>query len=591
MKSNPIIVRGLVVRALVLLFACPVLAAAQVRDQPQPPVRDNAPPATGSASIVGTTVTDTEPARPLRRAIVTVYSTDRTTTGKTAVTDDNGRFAVTGLPAGRYYVAASKRGWVRAAYGAKTPDQGGAPLTLTDGQRATISLRLLRGAVITGVILDDNGQSPTSTIVSAVRYSQLGGERRLVPAGSARSGTDERGQYRIYELAPGDYYILVSPIGGGPFRSGSDLHLTSDVDVQEAMSAIQNAAGSPIADVPQRSVTMAPVFYPGVHNVAQAMPVTVRAGEERGGVDFVVPHVASVHVEGTISGLDGMPANNALVMLVNTDRDTFSFGSDLMRSSRTDQKGQFSFTEIRPGSYVLSARSAAPAGWALVDLDVQGEDVRGMSLAMQEAFTISGTVRFEGTANAPPFTNVRVSLTPEPAALVISSSSNIGGNSTNADGRFTITGVTPGRYRLTAYVPGPRPTWVLRTSLLGGQEALDTFIDVRQEMADASVVFTDQLTELSGHAGPNSTVVLFSTNQTQWFQQSARVRTARAATDGSYTMPTISPGEYFVTAVDEIQPGQWFDPAYLQGLTTNSTKITIAEGEKKTLDIRTGGGG
>jgi hypothetical protein len=131
---------------------------------------------------------------------------------------------------------------------------------------------------------------------------------------------------------------------------------------------------------------------------------------------------------------------------------------------------------------------------------------------------------------------------------------------------------------------------MLRTSLLGGQEALDTFIDVRQEVADASVVFTDQLTELSGHAGPNSTVILFSTNQTHWFQQSGRVRTTRAATDGSYTMPTVSPGEYFVTAVDDVQPGQWSDPAYLQGLTTSSTKITLAEGEKKTLDIRTGGG-
>jgi uncharacterized protein (DUF2141 family) len=535
-------------------------------------------------------VSDTEPARPLRRVIVTVNSTDQTVR-RTTVTDDNGRFAVTGLPAGRYYVSATKRGWVRATYGAKTPDQSGALLTLTDAQRVPISLRLLRGAVITGVIVDDNGLSPTSTFVSAVHYSQFGVEKRLLMAGTTRSVTDERGQYRIYDLPPGDYYILVSPNGGGFLRQGSDLHLTSDVDVQEAMSAIQNAAGSPIADVPQRSVTVAPVFYPGVHNVAQATPVTVRAGEERGGVDFVVPHVASVHVEGTVSGLDGLPANNAMVTLVNTDRDTLSFGPDSMRSSRTDTKGRFSFTEIRPGSYVLSARSAAPAGWALMDLDVQGDDIRGMSLAMQEAFTISGTVHFEGTANAPPFTNVRVSLTPEPGGLVVISSSPIGGNTTKDDGHFTIPGVTPGRYRLTAFIPGPRPTWMLRTSLLGGQEALDTFIDVRQEVADASVVFTDQLTELNGHAGPNSTVILFSTNQTHWFQQSGRVRTARAATDGSYTMPTVSPGEYFVTAVDEVQPGQWFDPAYLQGLTPNSTKITIAEGEKKTLDVRTGGGG
>jgi hypothetical protein len=572
---------------LVTLFVCQMGAAAQVRDQPRPPVRDTAPSTTGSASITGTIATDTEPARPLRRAIVTVNSTDRTI-GKTTVTDDDGRFAVTGLPAGRYNVAAAKRGWVTAAYGAKTPDPaGGTPLTLTDGQRATISLRMPRGAVIKGVIVDDNGQSPASASVSAVRYIHFGGERRLVPAGSESSAAVDRGQYRIYGLPPGDYYILVSPAGGGFFRSGSDLHLTSDVDVQEALRAIQTAAGSPIADVPQRSVTTAPVFYPGVHNVAQATPVTVRAGEERGGIDFVVPYVASAHVEGTVSGLDGTPTGNAMVTLVNADRDTLSFGFDSVRSARTDANGRFSFLEIRPGSYVISARSASPAGWAQADLDVQGDDVRGLSLAMQAAFTVSGLVRFEGNANAPPLTNVRVSLAPEPGAMVITS--NTSGNAT-ADGRFTITGVAPGRYRLTAFLPAPRPTWMLRRSTLAGQEALDTFIDVRQDVADASVVFTDQLSELSGHAAPNSTVILFSTNQTQWYPQSGRVRMTRAATDGGYTIPTVPPGEYFLAVVGDIEAGQSSDPAYLQGLTASSTKITIAEGEKKTLDLPAGGG-
>jgi len=131
---------------------------------------------------------------------------------------------------------------------------------------------------------------------------------------------------------------------------------------------------------------------------------------------------------------------------------------------------------------------------------------------------------------------------------------------------------------------------MLRTSLVAGQEALDTFVDVRQEVADASVLFTDQLTSLSGHAAPNSTVIIFSTNQTHWYPQSRRLLTMRAATDGSYTIPNVPPGEYFVAAADDIQPGQWFDPAFLQGLITGATKVTIAEGDKKTLDIRTGGG-
>ena len=248
---------------LVTLFLCPLVAAAQVRDLPPPPVRDNAATATGSASITGTIVTDTEPARPLRRAIVAVNSSDRTI-GKTSVTDDNGRFAVTGLPAGRYTVGASKRGWVQVAYGAKRPDQNGTTLMLGDGQRAAISIRLPRGAVISGVIQGENGQSPSTTMVRAMRYTTIAGQRRLLSAGMMNN-LDERGQYRIYGLAPGDYYILASPNGGGPFRSGSDLHLTSDVDVQEAVSAIQSAPGSPIADVPQ--VQAATKFFTGMTKV------------------------------------------------------------------------------------------------------------------------------------------------------------------------------------------------------------------------------------------------------------------------------------------------------------------------------------
>src|SRR6516164_9476582 len=61
-------------------------------------VRDNAAAATGSASIAGTIVTDAEPPRPVRRALVSITTVDRVV-DKTIVTDDNGRFVVGGLPA------------------------------------------------------------------------------------------------------------------------------------------------------------------------------------------------------------------------------------------------------------------------------------------------------------------------------------------------------------------------------------------------------------------------------------------------------------------------------------------------------------
>jgi protocatechuate 3,4-dioxygenase beta subunit len=569
-------------KAIAVLLVFAASAHAQVRDPARPAPRDNAPAAAGTASIVGTIVTDTEAGRPVRRVIVDIDPTDGGT-GKTLITDDNGRFAATRLRAGSYRVNASKRGWA----GAKGFPRPGRVIELADGQRQTMSITLLRGAVISGVVLDESGQRPASVSLRVMRYTSVNGGRRLDRAPSTTYGPDERGEYRIYGLAAGEYYIVAASNSVGPFRGGSDLHLTSDVDVQEAVAAIHAGPASPIAEVPQRNVAVAPVYYPGSFNVAQATPVTLRAGEERSGVDFVVRYVPSVHVEGMVTGLDNEPSTNSMVALVNADPNVASLGIEALRTARTDDKGHFSFTEVTPGSYVLSAHGAPVAGWAISELDVQGQDLHDLSLVMQPALSVSGSVKFEGSAALPALTNVRVNLAPQatPAGITISSATNV---NLEADGRFTLKGVSPGRYRLSAFIP-PRDAWVVRSSSLGGQDALDTYVDVRQTLTDASIVFTDQLTTLSGHARPASTVLLFSTNQAQWYQGSRRVVTARATADGSYTVRTVPAGQYFCADIDEPEPGQTSDPSFLQSLAATAAKIGLVEGEKKTLDLRPGG--
>jgi hypothetical protein len=327
------------------------------------------------------------------------------------------------------------------------------------------------------------------------------------------------------------------------------------------------------------------VYYPGVHSSAEATAVTVRAGEERSDVDIVVSYVGTAHVEGTVTGVDGAQASSAMITLVNTDLNATVFGFEAIHTARTDGNGHFSFSEITPGSYIASARGGTPGGWAMSVVDVQGEDVRGVSLALQETFTVGGTLRFDGASNVPPLTNVRVSLSPQPSSSGVVISSGTGASAT-ADGRFTITGVSPGRYRLNAFLPSGRPTWTVRSATLGGQDALDAFIDVRQPMADGAVVFTDQLADLTGNAAADSILVLFATNPALVYPQSRRMMSTRVAGDGSYQFKNLPPGEYYLAAADVDEPGQLMDPAYLQTLIPSATKITIAEGEKKTIDIK-----
>src|SRR4029079_14593284 len=166
---------------------------------------------------------------PVRHARVTCGRPD--VTGHTTISDDRGRFVFSGLPAGPYTVAAARGGWISTNYGATRPMRPGTAIPLADGGRASIVLRMPRGAAITGVVLDHNNQPASGAQVRALHYSMTNGEKRLVS--DVEAATDDRGVYRIFGLAAGDYLVNATS------REASSLpqietRLTSEADVRDA---------------------------------------------------------------------------------------------------------------------------------------------------------------------------------------------------------------------------------------------------------------------------------------------------------------------------------------------------------------------
>jgi hypothetical protein len=85
-------------------------------------------------------------------------------------------------------------------------------------------------------------------------------------------------------------------------------------------------------------------------------------------------------------------------------------------------------------------------------------------------------------------------------------------------------------------------------------------------------------------------VIAFSRDQAHWSPQSRRIRSARPGNDGRFVFANLPPGEYALAAVTDVEPNEWFDPAFLKQLEPASIAITIGEGEKKVQNIRTQGG-
>lgn len=539
---------------------------------PQSQVRDAQPSRRGTAVIAGTVISDDAEAKPVRRVRVTCSGGD---VSATAITDDRGRFVFAGLTAGRYQITGTKDSWITTAYGARKPGRPGSAIALSDGQQITITLRLLRGSVITGVVTDYNHEPAAYTPVSAMGYMMQQGTRRLTAFKSVVS--DDRGVYRLYGLPPGDYIVAVA----GRAPQAGELRMLDERVRSE------------------RTVAFAPTYYPGTTMATQASVVTVGPAQEREAIDFALELVPTARIEGSVMLIDGSPATVATqVDLIPSAQSTFA-GAPLaaVRTTRPAEDGTFRLADVPPGMYTVLAHTSSPVTWAAADVIVDGDNIGGLSLALQPGLTMTGQLKFEATRLKPPadLTSVKLSLEPVQSATAVSFVAS--GGVLDPSGRFAITGILPGRYRLTSSLPGlNRPgNWFLRSAFVDGRDTLDAALDIRpgESVRDAVVTITDRPAQLTGTVqnaaggGANEfTVIVFPADQTLWVPQSRRTFAVRPSADGAFAFRGLVPGDYFVAAIDDVEPDAWFDPALLQRLTASAMKISVAEGEQKVQDLR-----
>jgi len=560
--------------------------------------RDTRAAAVGTAALSGTVVSADTDAKPVRRARVTC-SAPELTAGLTTITDDRGHFTFSRLPAGRYTIAVTRDAWVATAYGARGTSRTGSAIPLADGQKADIVVRMMRGAVITGVLLDESGQPAVNSTVYAMRNTIQNGERRFVGFGTTAT-TDDRGVYRIYGLPPGDYIVGAAGRARALPMQGAELRLTTDLDVHHATTA-----GPLVPAPPDRGVAFASTYFPGTPISTQASFVTLRAGEEREGIDFALQLLPTARIEGTVSMPDGGPLpSSAQLTLLPSGQSAFpGIVFEGMQTTRVATDGSFSISGVAPGQYTLLARASTPQVlWASAEISVDGERITGLSLSLQPGMTLAGRVQFDGSRLARPADSSAVRVTLQPVQPQGSVGISTNAVSPDPNGRFTISGVTPGRYRLTATLPGMgRPGgWMLRSAVVSGQDTLDLpfVLQPNQAVADAAITFSDHPAQLNGAvlngagvAAPECTVILFPVEQSLWLPQARRIQGVRPSADGAYVFRNLPAGSYLVVAADDVETGEWFDPAVLQRLAPAAVRITIADGEQKVQDLRVGAGG
>ena len=526
------------------------------------------------------------------------------------LTGADGRFLFTGLAPGSFTVTATKNGYAPGASGRRRPNGASQPVIITAAERArSVDVRMWKNGSIGGTVIDEAGEPVIGVRVAALVRSSGFGQPRFVP--TASSGlTDDRGMYRFANLLPGEYIVLVAPPNVSVKATVFEAVAQTGRVTSELSSAMLGAGvnsmllhgdavlplgrGSAMPPTSRgRLMVYPPTLHPSATSAAQASVITLASGEERSGIDVQLAPVPTSRISGTLIGTGG-PADQSRVMLMPARSDEIP--SDMVASiSATDPTGAFVFAAVPAGQYTLRALSGGESRsgqmqWAEMPLSVSGDDLDGVTAVLAPPLKVSARMQFDGQRQPPQPSGRFTSVFNLEAVDRPSGPLSIAGSLT-PDGMLTMTGYMPGRYRVR--VTNSPEGWMFKGAMLNGVDVSETPFDLTRDVTDLVLAFTDRWSGISGTvqgAGPDAdgTVVVFPTDSQAWSAGASnprRVKSARASAAGAFGFGSLPPGDYYVTAIREEDSADWRDPATLEMLARDAVRVTINEGEHRTITV------
>jgi hypothetical protein len=275
----------------------------------------------------------------------------------------DGSFAIAHVAPGSYYVIASAPGYLSPfdALGLTQTDLTAAdddmrqlllknvPHVLVQaGLTSNIEIPLQRGAVVAGTILYDDGTPASGLRVQVLMKKDGKWVSAPEPTGSFGMAqqiyTDDRGNYRIANLAPREYLVEVSlKVRRTSMMGNNGMIIMASSDDFQSASAI-------------------PVYSGNVTRSKDGHPFTLKLGEERDGEDIQIP-LGKLH---TISGYlaaarDGHVLNDGEIQLLYADDKSVAASVGLSTKDST-----FVLNFIPEGDYILHVAHAADAEYTEV---------------------------------------------------------------------------------------------------------------------------------------------------------------------------------------------------------------------------------
>jgi hypothetical protein len=481
------------------------------------------------------------------------------------MTDNAGHFLIDDVDPGRYNFAASRNGFVGQTYSPQGSTSRYAPVALANGQHLKeIVFKLTPQGVISGRILDEDGEPMMNVAVQCMVYGYQRGRRQLMNQGGG--STNDLGEFRLFGLRPGKYVV-------------SATYQSRDTAPERTVGTAQSVQAA--------EEGYATTYYPNSTSPESASVLEITPGAQISGINMTLARVRTVRIKGHVSGGAADVKRNINVMLL--PRDNSGFGMPRAVARTIDSQGNFQLRGVAPGSYILRANYMEENKQysARLPLEVGNSNLEGIELELQAPAEIEGRVVVEenGDLNG---ANLQVFLQPK---LSLPMMGGGGAGPVKNDQTFKLTNVSRDQYDISVF--GLPEGFYLKSIRLGEQDVTETGVDFTQGVSGGQMTvlinpnggqMDGAVQNAKGDPAVGAMVTLIPDAEHRSI--SWLYKTANTDQNGHFTIKGVRPGEYKAYAWEDIEQGAQQDPDFMKPHESAGEAVSIKAGSHEMVQLK-----
>ena len=473
--------------------------------------------------------------------------------------DASGHFTFGGVLPGAYRVTAAHTGFLIA--GSLGSERN---VTVTASQALDgVILHLMPQGVIAGRVLED-GTPVSNATVMATRLSFVADQRRLVVV--RRTYSNDLGEYRLFDLPPGRYYVNITYHDGNAFSSSRSANTSTGE-----------------SDSPQEDSVS--TFYPEALTLTGAVSLKIMPGSIQSSIDVGLFRMHHWTVSGRVLLLPGIRFTSLPTVLL-LPRDPSQVVKFSQRTAWVNMHtGAFEIGDIPPGSYTLAvdAQIGDDQYAASQLIDITKANVEGLALTLERTFSVQGHVTAEGSGQCN-FSGLNVHAQSSGEQGVARSAKA----SVNDSGSFMLENLRPDHYYLR--LAGLTGNCYLKSISLGASDVTSIDVQLAQGSSSIGFVLNPNGGRVDGDVIDDRHQLVKSATIVLVPQPPLRERDdlyKKTTTDqyGRFSLQGIPPGEYELFAWDAIESESYLDPDMLTPFESLGHGISVQEASQNKVEL------